>query len=76
MPGQRAVKERAFHILLGEAENDDRFGRRIAVTFKPVGIYPADGRRQSKRRAVQIDGARLAVVANKDLRLGLFFRRQ
>ena len=62
----------AFRGGTRESDQDDNRRWFAAVAAPPVGIDPADRFRQSMRAAVEIERARLSVVAREDGGVRLF----
>src|SRR5690349_9339131 len=68
VPGVRCEPARCkilIHETLREADDDQRLGRRIAVSALPEGIDSADGSRQFVLRPVEIDGSRFSVISSQ-----------
>src|SRR5215467_14578567 len=70
---QLARGEVSFQEAARNADDDERLGRRIAVAARPKRIDAADGPRQAVAVAVEIDGARLAVVPREDAEVRAVF---
>ena len=55
-----------FDEFARHPDNDQGFGRRIAVTTFPIGVRTADRCRQIEMRTIKIERTSLAVVLTKN----------